>query len=86
MAKEIKEYGIPFEEIKEVTYKDQNKNALFIITRHPYNGEHYLYKITNNKAKKIETNKNPNLFKAITKLQKQWLENINLQEEEIQDV
>lgn len=85
MAKEIKEYGIPFEEIIEVRYNDENENLIYIVTRHPYRHEHYLYKIIGDKSKKVATEDNPNNFKVLKKLHEDWVKKCEEEEKKLNE-
>ena len=79
--KETQKYGIPIDETIETTYMEDDI-PLYVITRHPYLNERYLYQIKDGVSKKIETESNPNNFKAIQKLKKEW-DKIYNEEEEI---
>lgn len=79
--KETQKYGIPIDETIETTYIEDDI-PLYVITRHPYLNERYLYQIKDDVGKKIETEQNPNNFKAIQKLKKEW-DKIYKEEEEI---
>ena len=79
--KETQKYGIPIDETIETTYIEHDI-PLYVITRHPYLNERYLYQIKDGVGKKIETEQNPNNFKAIQKLKKEW-DKIYKEEEEI---
>lgn len=78
---ETQEYNIPKEEIIEVRFVD-DRGLVYVITRHPYINERYLYQIKDGVGKKIETEQNPNDFKAIQKLKKEW-DKMYKEEEEI---
>ena len=69
--KETQKYGIPIDETIETTYIEDDI-PLYVITRHPYLNERYLYQIKDGVGKKIETEQNPNNFKALQKLKKIW--------------
>jgi len=68
----FKKYGISKDEILEVNQYDENENLIYLITRHIYKREHYLYKVTKDIAKKIDTQESPNDFKVLNKFYLDW--------------
>ena len=76
----VDEYGIPLMEQSRVTYRDNHKQIRYIITRHPFLLEFYLYEIINNKAKKIDINPELPNFKKLDREMEKWQKELESEE------
>ena len=69
---EVGEYGIPISEVIKVKERDHTGTIRYIITQHQFLSEFYLYQITDNKSKKIDTQDTPS-FKKLEKEREKWI-------------